>query len=156
MKPTFSTPRIVLRAHRDDDLPALLALDTDPAVRRYVDLLVPPDGAFVGWFHLRPPRADTPQEPGDLELGYRLRQDAWGRGLATEGARLLVDHGFTTGAPRVTASALVANGASIRVMEKVGMRRVCEWTYRSKAGAALPAVLCGVTRAEWKQAHAAG
>ena len=34
-------------------------------------------GAFIGWFHLRP----EPTGPQDeVELGYRLRQDAWGKG----------------------------------------------------------------------------
>ncbi|MBN9117937.1 MAG: GNAT family N-acetyltransferase, partial [Planctomycetes bacterium] len=46
-------------------------------------------GQFVGWFFLRP-AADYKfateagwTRPGDLELGYRLRRAAWGRGLAT-------------------------------------------------------------------------
>ncbi len=47
-------------------------------------------GEFLGWFGL-----DSDTSPPDArELGYRLRSAAWGRGLATEGARALVDHGF--------------------------------------------------------------
>jgi RimJ/RimL family protein N-acetyltransferase len=175
VKPTLATARLRLRALDDADLAHLVALDADPEVARFVDLRAPPspddvraytarwrdwdrdtpalgfwiaehDGAFAGWFHLRPPRPDTPQEPGDLELGYRLRRALWGRGLAPEGSRALVGHGFALGAPRVTASALAANIASIRVMEKVGMRRVLDWTYVAKDGTPTPAVLCGVTR----------
>jgi hypothetical protein len=38
-------------------------------------------GEFLGWFHFRP-RADA--VPGEVELGYRLRKSAWGKGYATE------------------------------------------------------------------------
>ncbi len=76
------------------------------------------DGAFVGWFHLRPDRID----PGPQELGYRLRRSAWGRGLATEGGRALLAHGFDrVGAATITARALSTNGGSRRVMEKCGL-----------------------------------
>jgi RimJ/RimL family protein N-acetyltransferase len=176
MKPTLSTPRLTLRAFLAVDLPFLLELDADPRVRRYVDLAVPPsmedvrsytarwhewdttrptlgywvaevEGRFVGWFHLRPPRGDTPREPDDQELGYRLRPDAWGRGIATEGSRLLLRHAFeTVGAPRVTAAALVENRASTRVMEKVGMARVVDWAYTAKDGSLVPAVLYAIAR----------
>ena len=76
-------------------------------------------GEFLGWFHFRPD-ADNPDE---IELGYRLRRAAWGQGYATEGARALIHKGFTElGTQRVVATALAANAASIRVMEKAGLR----------------------------------
>ena len=102
---------------------------------------------FVGWFQLRPPRAGEPQNPGDQELGYRLRRDAWGRGLATEGSRALIAHAFETlGAPRVTAFALWENRASVAVMQKLGLTHALDWTYRSKAGEPVPAVLYALDR----------
>src|SRR5687767_15140042 len=48
-------------------------------------------GAFVGWFHLRPHRDDPLDHPEVVELGYRLKRSAWGKGYATEGSRALVD-----------------------------------------------------------------
>src|SRR5690349_24235223 len=39
--------------------------------------------AFIGWFCLRPERSGPLDE---VELGYRLRRDAWGKGYATEGS----------------------------------------------------------------------
>ena len=48
------------------------------------------DAGFVGWWCLTP----APEDPGDAELGYRLRRDAWGHGYATEGALALLAHGF--------------------------------------------------------------
>jgi RimJ/RimL family protein N-acetyltransferase len=76
------------------------------------------DGAFVGWFHLRPDRIDD----GEQELGYRLRRAAWGLGLATEGSVALLDHGFRrVGTDRISARTLAGNHASQRVMQKCGL-----------------------------------
>jgi len=50
-----------------------------------------PAGEFIGWFFLRSAPASLLAaeagwtRPTDLEVGYRLRRAAWGRGLATEG-----------------------------------------------------------------------
>ena len=42
--------------------------------------------------HHPPPRPDA--APGEVELGYRLRKSAWGKGYATEGSRALIGKGF--------------------------------------------------------------
>jgi RimJ/RimL family protein N-acetyltransferase len=74
------------------------------------------DGVFVGWWCLA-----LDPDPTAAELGYRLRRDAWGRGLATEGCRTLLGHAFTTvGLQRVWADARAANSASRRVLGKLG------------------------------------
>ncbi len=49
-------------------------------------------GEFLGWFHFRPPEGAS---PGEVELGYRLRQAAWGQGYGTEASRALIRKGFT-------------------------------------------------------------
>ena len=77
---------------------------------------------FVGWFHLRPAEGAPPDE---VELGYRLRRSAWGKGYATEGSRALIHKGFAElGVQRVVASTMVVNVASRRVMQKAGLRFV--------------------------------
>ena len=81
------------------------------------------DGRFVGWFHLRPAR-DT----GETEIGWRFRRDAWGRGLATEGARALIQ----LAGERVIARALVGNVRSRRVRERLGMVPVREFVYDAR------------------------
>jgi len=170
LKPTLSSARLVLRPFAVEDAQLLFELDADPEVRRFVDQPEAPTrahcdavvarvlaidqstpevgfwiaeegGVFAGWFHLKPPREGEPAEPGDLEIGYRLLRSAWGRGLATEGSRMLVARAFgTLHAPRVTAVVLEGNGASIRVIEKLGMRAWRRWEYRSRSGAMLPIV----------------
>ena len=58
----------------------------------------------------------------EAELGYRLRQAAWGKGYATEGSRALLAKGFTElGVRRVWADTMALNDRSRKVMAKVGM-----------------------------------
>ncbi|MEU6378877.1 GNAT family N-acetyltransferase [Streptomyces sp. NPDC046909] len=76
-------------------------------------------GAFIGWFCLRP-EWDGPLD--EAELGYRLRQSAWGKGYATEVSRALLHKGFTELGLRVVwAVTMAVNNASRNVMEKLGM-----------------------------------
>ena len=75
-----------------------------------------------GSAHFRP-REDA--GPGEVELGYRLRKSAWGKGYATEGSRALINRGFTEfGVQRVVAETMAVNMASRRVMEKAGLKLV--------------------------------
>jgi len=81
-------------------------------------------GDFIGWFQLRPERGGPLDE---VELGYRLRRDAWGKGYATEAARALLDKGFSELGLRVVwGETMAVNLASQKVMEKVGMSVVEE------------------------------
>jgi RimJ/RimL family protein N-acetyltransferase len=144
-KDSFETRRLSLRRVQERDRADLVALEQDPEVMRFLnggrptpaeggpaDFLMPrgsepdvwvafekPAGGFVGWFilHLT--------EPGVGELGYRLRREVRGRGIATEGAAGLIAKGFVEmGIERITASAMAVNEGSRRVMEKIGMRHV--------------------------------
>lgn len=84
--------------------------------------------AFIGWFLFRPIIHASYFNPklansNDIELGYRLRKTAWGKGYATEGSKALIAKGFLElGTQRVLAVADAANLASVRVMEKVGLK----------------------------------
>jgi ribosomal-protein-alanine N-acetyltransferase len=75
-------------------------------------------GRFVGRCGIKP-LGDTPE----IELGYTLHREFWGRGLAAEAARASLRLGFeAAGLPRIVAIARPENLRSRRVMEKVGMR----------------------------------
>jgi ribosomal-protein-alanine N-acetyltransferase len=78
-------------------------------------------GAFLGRCGLRPEEGS-----GETELAYAFAQLAWGRGIATESASVVVNRGFESGLTRIVGSALAANLASLRVLEKIGMRRTRE------------------------------
>jgi RimJ/RimL family protein N-acetyltransferase len=116
-------------------------------------------GDFLGWISLKPQegvRRDT--SPAEVELGYRLRQAAWGKGYATEGARALIRKGYAElGVQRVVANTMTVNIASRRVMEKVGMRlfRIYyqDWPERI-AGAEHGDVEYALERADWERQQA--
>ncbi len=58
-----------------------------------------------------------------VDVGYRFLPEYWGCGLATEACRASLAFGFETlGLRSIFAFVLPGNGASIRVLEKVGMR----------------------------------
>lgn len=109
-------------------------------------------GAFVGWFCLYPESEQV------AEIGYRLRRQDWGQGLASEGAAALLAWGFrTTGYQSVVACTMAAHPASRRVMEKLGMRHTHTTPLQpsSLPGAEHGEVWYQVTRAEWGALSAA-
>lgn len=89
------------------------------------------DGALVGrcgllvwnpesWTPVRLPDAESPVE---IEVGYLLGREFWGRGYATEAASAVRDHAFhELGVQRLIALIRPGNDASARVAEKLGMR----------------------------------
>ena len=185
----LETERLVLRRFTEADVDDLFDLDGDPEVMRFVtggkptprevirDEILPRflhyyercDGLgfwaaiersteeFLGWFHLRPPEGGGPDE---VELGYRLKRSAWGRGYATEGSRALIHKGFAElGVRRVVASAMAVNTASRRVMEKAGL--TLERTFHQSwadpiEGAEHGEVEYALTKAEWERQVAQG
>ena len=64
------------------------------------------------------------QGKNEIEVGYHVRRDLWGRGYATEAARACTDYAFQKlGARRVISMIRPENVRSIRVAEKNGMHR---------------------------------
>jgi RimJ/RimL family protein N-acetyltransferase len=179
----LETDRMYFREFRDADAPLLFELDSDPEVMRFISRGEPTplariqnefipkfldayrrqppqgfwaahlreSGSFIGWFHLRPDRISTTE----MELGYRLQRLVWGRGLATEGSRALLDKSFNEwGYEKVCARTLAGNMASRRVMEKAGLCFECEFYYdadilRGWAKEECRAVKYSITRAEY-------
>jgi ribosomal-protein-alanine N-acetyltransferase len=88
------------------------------------------------------------------DIGWSLHRRLWGRGLVTEGARAVVDSAFRTHATlkRIAALADLRNVASLRVMEKLGMRS--EGTLRQNRvsrGALIDEAHYGLLREEWQR-----
>ena len=61
---------------------------------------------------------------GAVEMGYWVARPFWGRGVATEASRALLDIARTLGLPRLQASHFLDNPASGRVLEKLGFEPV--------------------------------
>ena len=76
---------------------------------------------FIGFIALSIPSFTAPFTPC-VEIGWRLAHAHWGQGLATEGARALVQHAFGDLAlPALVSFTVPQNLRSRRIMEKLGM-----------------------------------
>lgn len=92
-------------------------------------------GEFIGWWGL----GACSWDGTTASLGYRLRAPHWGKGLATEGSRALLEHGFeAVGLSSVWASTTRHNTVSQRVLAKLGMHylgiRLDQSQYEISAG----------------------
>ena len=144
----LESERMIFRRFTMDDVDHIAVLDGDPDVMRYVADGPPktrrdaeegvarvllnyekfpglglwigeekPRLAFAGWFALK-----YIPKTVEIEAGYRLMKSAWGRGLATEGARAMLRYGFgECGLDRIVAVTHRGNAASQRVLRKLGL-----------------------------------
>jgi [ribosomal protein S5]-alanine N-acetyltransferase len=64
----------------------------------------------------------------EVEIGWAVARDHWGRGIATHIARAALREAGRLGIRGVVAFARTENGASLRVMEKAGLQRERELT----------------------------
>src|SRR5262245_40553012 len=142
----LETDRLIVRHWVPDDWKRLRPLATDPRVLKYIGdgqpwsderlqqfvnggieqakirgwllwpLIYRPNEELIGFAGF-----NSTFEP-EVEIGWWLLPDYWGKGWATEGGRAWLDYGFRKfEVPRVISVAQPANAASIRVMEKLGM-----------------------------------
>ncbi len=142
------TERLRLRPLREDDYERIYAVWGDPRVEPWIGPHTPEavrtelafhiahqrehgwslwaveeraSGRFVGDCGLQPLALCGPE----VELGYDLHPEWWGRGLATEAARAVLRHAFSElGMDRVVAVVKDHHAASRRVLEKVGFALV--------------------------------
>lgn len=150
MSPEIETDRLRLRPFGPEHTDAIHRLWIDPQVRKYLwdDALIPrarvmniiessmasfASNGFGLWLaSLRRSQALAGfcgfwlfHEPPELELVYGAAPEHWGRRLATEMAGAMLRYGFEERRfERIVASVDAPNLASIRVLEKIGMRRV--------------------------------
>ncbi len=148
MRIIFETPRLLLRQFTEEDAPIIYKLNRDPDVIKYIhepllenetqakkiltDIILPQyklnlgrwavhtksDYEFIGWCGLK-----YISETGITDLGYRLLKTEWGKGYATEAAQYTLIYGLRDLKIKcITAMVHVQNFASIKVLEKIGMK----------------------------------
>jgi ribosomal-protein-alanine N-acetyltransferase len=174
----LETERLILRSFREEDVDLMAQLFANPDFMRFslgVFTERKQTIAFVekvmGW-----DRAGIPSQSSvalrcrdaiigycgffyhpedgieDIEIGYRLHPDHWNRGLITEAARAVRDHGFREwGLSRVISLIHPENVPSRRVAEKNGMKVEKEITFRG-----FPTLVYAMTREEWPAKRGAG
>jgi RimJ/RimL family protein N-acetyltransferase len=174
----LTTPRLLLRGWRPEDLEPFARINADQGVARFTNgrPLTPeesaefveriragwaergyglwamehlPDGAFVGFVGFSHHR----WYPGDVEVGWRLDPLYWNRGLATEGAAAVLRHGFTKlGLARVISIIHRDNVGSRRVAEKNGLSIWKEAVHpKPETGIPLPIVVYEIDRPTWQR-----
>lgn len=139
--------QIVLRQWQDSDLEPYALMNSDPEVMRYFpsaltreqseaslirhrDLIeqrgwglwaLEVDGEFAGFAGLAVPRFEAPFMPC-VEVGWRLRREYWGRGIAYQGGFMALEHGFKVlKLPQIVSFTAAGNERSRRLMERLGM-----------------------------------
>ncbi len=148
----LETPRLILSRFSETDAPLLYQLNSDPEVVKYIheptlkndqealqvltDIILPQyqtglgrwaihtkdTNEFVGWCGLK-----YLKETDEIDLGYRLRQSAWGKGFATEAAKHTLVYGFNQlHLKEIVGKAHVENAGSIHVLQKIGMEFIME------------------------------
>lgn len=154
----IETGRLVLRDWREQDWAEFFRVTNTPAVMRWLGGVMDAEGmakqrarvegcraangycfwvverkadaALLGFCGLK--RADAPGSTvaGAMEIGWRLREDAWGQGYAREAAIAALDAAFDRlGAEEVVALTVIDNSASWGLMERLGMQRRAELDY---------------------------
>ena len=177
----LTTERLILRGWGEGDDEAFARHLNTPAVMRWLGGLLSPerlaeataryrrweaergytfwiaerrdDAEWLGFCGLK--HADTPGSPilGELEIGWRFREDAWGRGYAREAAEASLGYAFDRlPSPRVVAITVPGNVPSWTLMQRLGMRHLPELDYAdTRFGPELtPAIVHAVTRSEWE------
>jgi ribosomal-protein-alanine N-acetyltransferase len=150
----LETERLLIRTWEPEDREKLAAITRDPEVMHFVHGGKPySEEELDEWFarHARQVREHgvcmgaliekstgrlagvTGIQPlgttGDLEIGWWLARDLWGRGYATEAGGAAMNHVLNTlQRPRVVAIIAPANEASKRVVERLGMKYEARYT----------------------------
>lgn len=153
--PTLTTERLKLRPFSTNDAESLWRILDQPNVLRYFPRQTSPTleqvqrlvaaqlthwqnfgygwwaviltktNHFIGWAGLQ-----YLPDTDEIEVAYLLDPAHWGRGLATEAAMKSLDFGYgELNIPQIVAIVHPENGASIRVIEKLGMTFTCRTTY---------------------------
>ncbi|NUR07763.1 MAG: GNAT family N-acetyltransferase [Nocardioidaceae bacterium] len=114
------------------------------------------DGSgFAGFTGLAVPRfrvawmTGRPEPP--VEVGWRLRRDAWGHGFATEAARAALAFGFDgVGLEEIVSFTVVGNLRSQAVMRRLGMTRLAFYDHPVEDRDPLPSVAYVLGAADWR------
>lgn len=145
------TKRLLLRGWQDNDLQAFSLINQDPLVMAHMPnlLTLEETKAFISKMsahhaaHGFGPMALTLNSSGELigyvglkhiefqasftpavEIAWRVASQHWNQGYATEAAQAVLEYGFQSlGLNEIISMTVAANTSSIRVMEKIGMKR---------------------------------
>lgn len=148
----IETPRLIMRSWKDEDIKEFRRLNSDEIVMRYFPktlsdkeadafleaiqeeltahnyglyaVEVKENGEFIGFIGFHKATFDADFTPC-IEIGWRLKKEAWGHGYATEGAKACIKYGFEQlGLKEIYSFTAEINKPSENVMKKLGMSYV--------------------------------
>lgn len=115
-------------------------------------------GDILGFCGIKRVNAPGTNMTGEHEVGWRLRPEAWGKGIAKEAAIASLDLAFGRfGAPHVVALTVADNRASWGLMKRLGMRRRQDLDFDDpRFGPEMnPCIVYRIDAADWPAARAA-
>ena len=171
-RPVLVTERLVMRAPRESDIPALVQLADNLHVAQMLARMPHPYGeaearAFIAMAGQKQSGASyaltlagtgtfigcaglNVKDRG-LELGYWIGEPYWKRGYATEAAHALVDLAFrSTGIQVLHVSVRVINPASRRVIHKCGFQYAGQGMMNSIVAGQVPIERYRLDRKTWE------
>ena len=171
-RPVLVTNRLIMRAPRESDIPALVQLADNRHVAQMLARMPHPYGeaearTFIAMSRIRQPGATyaltlagtgilvgcaglNARDRG-LELGYWIGEPYWKQGYATEAAHALVDLAFQSTAISVLhVSARVINPASRRVIHKCGFQYAGQGMMNSLVAGQVPVERYRLDRRTWE------
>ena len=116
------------------------------------------DGELLGFCGLKRVNAEGTDLKGQFEIGWRLRESAWGKGYAKESAIESLDLAFGRfSAPHVLALTIGPNAESQQLMRRLGMHRREDLDFDDpRLSAAMnPTIVYRIDAADWPEARAA-
>ena len=109
------------------------------------------DAALLGFCGLKISDEPGSLVNGEIEIAWRLREDAWGQGFAREAAAASLDYAFATlEARRVVALTVPGNVASWGLMERLAMRRRSDLDFVGAPWAEGTVIVYDLLREAWR------
>lgn len=156
----IETERLILREILPTDEKALFLLDSNPNVHQYLGnspistieecrkyishirnqyvqngigryaVVLKETNEVIGWSGIKFITEPENNQINFYDIGYRLREDFWGKGYGFESAKAWLDYGFNQmKIKKMCASANIKNVGSIKILKKIGMKQVSEFNW---------------------------
>ncbi|MCT3649472.1 GNAT family N-acetyltransferase [Elizabethkingia anophelis] len=159
MKPILETERLLLRELNSDDAGDFFNLNENPNVIKYTGdkafqnideareflenyqdyrlngygrwaVMSKENNEFVGWCGLK-----YNSSTDETDVGFRFFEHYWNKGFATESAGACIDYGFKNlNLNTVVGRAMQDNAASVKILEKLGMKYVRDFEFDGHKG----------------------
>lgn len=159
----LETERLILRPVELSDVEGMFLLDSNPNVHKYLGnhpiksieesigyieslqnqykkngigrfaVILKESGDFIGWSGIKYITEEENNHINFYEIGYRLREEFWGKGFAYESAKAWFDYAFNElKVDNLYASAHIDNIGSRKILEKIGLKLKNEFIWNNE------------------------